>query len=45
LGWSRHEGSARVAYCALGHDQRSLDDPAHQRLLGRIIEWLTEAPA
>jgi hypothetical protein len=43
LGWTREEGSARVAYCALGHDQRSLEEPAHQRLLGRIITWLTGA--
>lgn len=46
LGWTREEGSARVAYCALGHDQRSLAEPTHQRLLGRTIAWLTEeAPA
>ncbi len=41
LGWTRQEGPARVAYCALGHDQRSLEEPAHQQLLGRIIAWLT----
>lgn len=43
LGWTREEGSARVAYSALGHDRRSLDEPAHQRLLGRILSWLTGA--
>ena len=43
LGWVREGGRGRVAYSALGHDQRSLAEPAHQQLLGRIISWLTGA--
>ncbi len=42
LGWTREEGSTRVAYGALGHNRRSFDAPAHQRMLGRIVSWLTE---
>ena len=45
LGWTREADNARVAYCALGHDQRSLDDPAHQHLLQRILTWLTATGA
>lgn len=46
LGWTRTDGDARVAYSALGHDQRSLEEPAHQRLLQHLLAWLTgEGPA
>ncbi len=30
----------RVAYSALGHDRRSLGDPAHRAFLGRVTNWL-----
>ena len=40
LGWTRDADRARVAYCALGHDQRSLHDPTHRRLLRNILAWL-----
>ncbi|MFA9565109.1 MAG: ThuA domain-containing protein [Acidimicrobiales bacterium] len=46
LGWTRTDGDARVAYSALGHDQRSLEEPAHQRFLQHLLAWLTgEGPA
>ena len=45
LGWTRQEGAARVAYCALGHDRRSFAEPAHRRLLSRILRWLGGASA
>jgi type 1 glutamine amidotransferase len=38
--WVRHDAGGRVAASALGHDLRSLDDPAHRALLRRLIDWL-----
>lgn len=37
----RAPSGARVAYSALGHDERSLGNPAHRALLSRIVTWLT----
>lgn len=42
--WLHHVGSARVAYDALGHDERSLGDPAHRALLARLVAWLAGVP-
>ncbi len=35
----REEGQGRVAYLALGHDSRSLENPAFQTLLKRSVRW------
>ena len=40
ITWLHHAGPARVAYNALGHDHRSLDNPDHRALLTRLIGWL-----
>lgn len=37
----RAPSGARVAYSALGHDERSLGNAAHRALLSRIVTWLT----
>jgi type 1 glutamine amidotransferase len=37
--WVRKVGDGRVATSTLGHDLRSLDDPAHRTLLTTLIEW------
>jgi len=41
--WLHHAGPARVAYDALGHDQRSLDNIAHRALIARLLDWLLDA--
>lgn len=38
--WVRREGGGRVAVSTLGHDLRSLDEPGHRALLGRLVRWL-----
>ncbi len=38
--WLHQSGAARVAYTALGHDERSLTEPGHRALLGRMVDWL-----
>ena len=38
--WRHNEDGTRVAYSALGHDHRSLSNPDHRLLLGRIVDWL-----
>ena len=40
IAWSHHAGPARVAYNALGHDHRSLDNTDHRALLARLVDWL-----
>lgn len=40
--WRRVEGSARIACSTLGHDRRSLDAPAHRRMLLQLVAWLRE---
>jgi uncharacterized protein len=42
IAWLSEAGGARVAYNALGHDNRSLANPGHRALLGRVIDWLTD---
>jgi hypothetical protein len=43
--WVRPVGAGRVATSTLGHDLRSLDDPAHRALLGRLIDWMMDRDA
>ena len=38
--WVREQGTARVLYDGLGHDERSYDSPGHQQLLQQGIAWL-----
>jgi type 1 glutamine amidotransferase len=38
--WVHHAGSAPVVYDALGHDERSLGDPDHRALVGRLLDHL-----
>lgn len=44
VAWRRTEGVARIACSTLGHDERSLDDPSHRRLLRSMTTWLLEVP-
>lgn len=38
--WVREQGTARVLYDGLGHDERSYDSSGHQQLLQQGIAWL-----
>jgi type 1 glutamine amidotransferase len=40
LVWVREEGGARIAYDALGHDERSYDSEPHGRLVRQLVGWL-----
>ena len=40
--WLRTVGEGRVAASTLGHDLRSLDEPGHRALLGRLVGWLLD---
>ena len=42
LLWARTAGpaAARVVYDALGHDERSYDQPVHRRILRQAARWL-----
>jgi uncharacterized protein len=40
VAWRQQSAVARVAYSSLGHDERSLENPGHRALLGRIVDWL-----
>ncbi len=40
LAWTFDGGGTRVAYCALGHDQRGLSNPGCRQLLGQLVDWL-----
>jgi type 1 glutamine amidotransferase len=39
LVWVREHGAARIAYDALGHDERSYDSDAHRELIRRLARW------
>ncbi len=43
LVWTRVEGASRVAYDALGHDERSYDSSAHRDVVRRLALWATGA--
>lgn len=45
LVWTHRFGQGRIVVDLLGHDDRSLDDPAHRCLLANAVAWLTEEPA
>ena len=40
LVWVRDDGTARVAYSALGHDERSYTSAGHRMLLTRLVGWV-----
>ena len=42
LVWLRTTDAGRAAVNLLGHDERSLGDPAHRALNGRLIDWLVQ---
>lgn len=42
--WVRRTAGVRVATSTLGHDQRSLDHPAHRSLLTALGGWLLSDP-
>ncbi|MDH3292752.1 MAG: ThuA domain-containing protein [Acidimicrobiia bacterium] len=42
IGWVHRFGRGRVVYDGLGHDARSLTDPAHRRLITQAMGWLLE---
>lgn len=44
LAWTRSVGAGRVVYDALGHDERSLAQPSHRRLLRRAALWALGRP-
>jgi type 1 glutamine amidotransferase len=41
LLWARQVEGGRVAYDALGHDERSLTQPSHARIIRRAAAWVT----
>jgi type 1 glutamine amidotransferase len=41
LLWAREVGGGRVAYDALGHDERSLTQPSHATIIRRAAAWVT----
>ena len=40
--WSHTVGAGRVIYDALGHDETSLNHPAHAELLREAVSWVVE---
>lgn len=41
--WAYENGSSRVVYSALGHDERSLNEPTHRLLIQRSAKWVCGA--
>jgi type 1 glutamine amidotransferase len=39
LLWARSVGGGRVAYDALGHDERSISEPTHATIIRRAAAW------
>lgn len=43
VAWTRHYGSGRVFYCALGHRPDVLEEPSASRLTARGLRWAAHA--
>ena len=41
LVWTHRYGAGRVVYDGLGHDERSLNDPVHRRLICNAVRWVS----
>ena len=41
--WTHVSGSSKVVYSALGHDEVSLNNETHRRIIRRSVAWLMGA--
>jgi type 1 glutamine amidotransferase len=39
--WTRHWGTGKVFYCALGHTKDDIDSPSIRELIARAVRWLS----
>jgi type 1 glutamine amidotransferase len=40
--WVKTYGKGRVAFCALGHQAKSLKNPIYRKIIRRSLEWVLE---